>query len=337
MDDSGTAANWYPDPTGRNELRYWDGRNWTDHISNRGQQGADPLRQPPQATAAIVEPTPGHVVTGTPEAAVPVSDAGKKGVFARMREDRRAKAAGRDEFESMALAAAQGDRDAMAQLPRAVAEARDLYRGGQLEKRLWETMAAAVRSVIDDDVLSAEEEQHLHNLGELLGTPVQAIEQRDRPLFEELLIAGINSGRFPRLSSPGIMLKRDEVAYGAFSAALMKEVAIRQFRGGTSSVSIPLGGGVRYRVGGLRGRSVVIGSELVTADTGTLVVTSQRAVFTGQAKTLEFRNDKLVGMEQYTDGLGLNVSNRQTASLFRIPTGPSIAAALITASVASSA
>ena len=63
-------------------------------------------------------------------------------------------------------------------------------------------------------------------------------------------------------------------------------------------------------------------------------MTSQRAVFTGQAKTLEFRNDKLVGMQQYTDGLRLNVSNRQAASLFKIPTGPSIAAALITASVA---
>jgi hypothetical protein len=91
--------------------------------------------------------------------------------------------------------------------------------------------------------------------------------------------------------------------------------------------------GIRYRVGGVRGRSVVIGSELVTADSGELVVTSHRTVFTGQAKTLEFRNDKLVGMEQYTDGLRLNVSNRQTASLFKLPSGPSIAAALISASV----
>ena len=110
----------------------------------------------------------------------------------------------------------------------------------------------------------------------------------------------------------------------------MKEVAIRQYQAGTSSVSVPLGGGIRYRVGGVRGRSVVIGSELVATDTGVLaLVTSQRTVFTGQAKTLEFRNDKLVGMEQYTDGLRLNVSNRQTASLFKLPTGPSIAAALI--------
>jgi len=44
------AANWYPDPNGRAELRYWDGQAWTDHISNGGVQGTDPFTssgQPP--------------------------------------------------------------------------------------------------------------------------------------------------------------------------------------------------------------------------------------------------------------------------------------------------
>lgn len=41
---SGThPANWYPDPTGRHELRYWDGSSWTDHVSNRGITGTDPV------------------------------------------------------------------------------------------------------------------------------------------------------------------------------------------------------------------------------------------------------------------------------------------------------
>ena len=102
---------------------------------------------------------------------------------------------------------------------------------------------------------------------------------------------------------------------------------------GTSSVSVPLGAGIRYRVGGVRGRSVVVGSELIVQDAGGLHVTNQRVVFTGTAKTLEFRNDRMVGLEQFNDGLRLSVSNRQTASLFKLAT-PSIAAALITASVA---
>jgi len=41
------AANWYPDPHGRAELRYWDGSTWTDHVSNGGVQGRDPLGASP--------------------------------------------------------------------------------------------------------------------------------------------------------------------------------------------------------------------------------------------------------------------------------------------------
>lgn len=133
-----------------------------------------------------------------------------------------------------------------------------------------------------------------------------------------------------------MILKRGETAYAAYNAALMKEVTVREFRGGTSSVSVPIGFGVRYRVGGVRGRSVAVGNQLVPQDSGLLVITSLRTVFTGQKKTLEFRHDRLVGVQEFTDGVRLNVSNRQTASLFKLPAGqsPSIACALIAAATA---
>ena len=38
-----TPADWYPDPNGRAELRYWDGNAWTDHVSTGGQQSTDPV------------------------------------------------------------------------------------------------------------------------------------------------------------------------------------------------------------------------------------------------------------------------------------------------------
>jgi uncharacterized protein YxjI len=37
------APNWYPDPMGRHELRYWDGKVWTDHVSNQGVASSDPV------------------------------------------------------------------------------------------------------------------------------------------------------------------------------------------------------------------------------------------------------------------------------------------------------
>lgn len=35
-------AGWYADPSSRYELRYWDGGQWTEHVSRAGQQYTDP-------------------------------------------------------------------------------------------------------------------------------------------------------------------------------------------------------------------------------------------------------------------------------------------------------
>jgi len=40
--DAAVPAGWYADPSGRFELRYWDGSAWTEHVSRAGQQFTDP-------------------------------------------------------------------------------------------------------------------------------------------------------------------------------------------------------------------------------------------------------------------------------------------------------
>ncbi len=37
----GTPADWLADPTGRADLRYWDGAKWTEHVVTGGEQGTD--------------------------------------------------------------------------------------------------------------------------------------------------------------------------------------------------------------------------------------------------------------------------------------------------------
>ena len=46
-------ADWYPDPFGRHERRYWDGSQWTAHVTSRGLQGEDsPVAAVPASTPA---------------------------------------------------------------------------------------------------------------------------------------------------------------------------------------------------------------------------------------------------------------------------------------------
>ena len=37
------AGSWQPDPEGRFDYRWWDGRNWTDQVSHQGRSGTAPL------------------------------------------------------------------------------------------------------------------------------------------------------------------------------------------------------------------------------------------------------------------------------------------------------
>lgn len=54
--DNETPAGWYADPTDRNEHRYWDGADWTAHVSSGGRQSLDPLDQVVQSTVGQQQP-----------------------------------------------------------------------------------------------------------------------------------------------------------------------------------------------------------------------------------------------------------------------------------------
>ena len=89
-----------------------------------------------------------------------------------------------------------------------------------------------------------------------------------------------------------------------------------QYVGGSTGVSIPVGGGVRFRVGAMKG-SVVPGEELqVDKDQGVVMLTTERLIFTGPTKTQEWNFDKLLQATCTPDQSDyfISVSNRQKTS-----------------------
>ena len=157
-------------------------------------------------------------------------------------------------------------------------------------------------------------------MAEALGVEQTEFATTFNDLLNRLVIARVNDGRLGVIPEPHIMTKKDEVVHLEKNAGLMKEVAVREWRGGTSGVSFRIAKGVSYRTGAIRGKSVVVGTELQVADSGVLAVTSQRIAYMGN-KTIELSYAKLMNLDVFSDGVRVHVSNRQNAPLFKVDPG----------------
>ena len=189
--------------------------------------------------------------------------------------------------------------------------------------RRQQLVEAAIRHYADlaleDDVLSRDEESRFTALATGLGVSQTELTQGSlADVFVRIAVGRLNDGRLSSFEPSVIVAKRGELVHAETEASLLKEVAVREFQAGTQGVSIRITKGVRYYVGGTRGRSVVVGSQMQTEDAGSLVVTSTRTVFVGKRKTLELPLPKIVSIEVFSDGIRLHASNRVNAPLFRL-------------------
>lgn len=201
MPSTQAAAGWFPDPHGRHEYRYWDGTRWTDHARTGGVTYSDPAA----SAGSIIGAARGGVAVRTVGAAprtAPQSAPG--GIFARRRAAKQERGQGREAFERLALRAAAGDSAALEGLPAAVVESRRFYTEAEFESRRFSVMQSAIRAVIEDDILTVTEEQHLNRMLDVLGVKVAAHRSMDPELWADLAVARINAGRIPVVSSPNL-------------------------------------------------------------------------------------------------------------------------------------
>jgi hypothetical protein len=197
---------------------------------------------------------------------------------------------------------------------------------------------ALIDSTLADDSLSEDEEGRLNEVGLALGIGAEVFTSDLADVFPRFIIARANAGRLPVLQQPRMMLKKGEVCYAETEAGLIKEVAVREYHGGSQGVSFRIVKGVRYHVGASRGRFVTVGTRREVADEGELTITSQRAVYRGAKRTIEHQYSKLVGLDVFEDGIAFNVTNRQATTILRLRPGyGEVIAALINAASAESA
>jgi hypothetical protein len=211
------------------------------------------------------------------------------------------------------------------------AETDSYYEPKQVAELKKSAARVSVEQALADDILTEDENEQLEQTLRVLDLTTVTDELFGPDLFARFVVARANAGHLPGPLPPGdyaLLAKPGEVVYMETPAQLLKEVTKREYKAGYQGASFRIAKGVRYHTGGARGHSVVVGTELQTADTGILSVSSDRAVFLGDRSTIDMPYTKFAGLHVYTDGLRFNLSNRKTAPLLRVPNGEVVAAVI---------
>ncbi len=206
----------------------------------------------------------------------------------------------------------------------------------ELRPRYLGALRSYLEAALEDDLLTEAEEQRLDTVTELLGFGDDVFQDKLSDMFGRLYVAKANDNRLPsRSTSEHLILRKGETVHlEVVGAALLKEVKDREWHGTHAGFSFRVVKGVRFRTGSIRGKSVVVGSHIETADTGTLVVTSKRSVYLGSRKSIEMPHSKVLSLNILDDAIQFHLSNRVNPPFFQLSAGlPAAVAAAINAAV----
>ncbi|MEO7000742.1 MAG: hypothetical protein ABI068_02980 [Ktedonobacterales bacterium] len=118
------------------------------------------------------------------------------------------------------------------------------------------------------------------------------------------------------VSAPcGILLHKNEVALLAVPARLAEDRTTTRYVGGSSGVSVPVGYGMRFRVGSYRGHGIAQ-EHLTVLDAGTFIVTTQRIVFNGARQNVNIPAGKVLSTTIYKDGVSIQSETRRKREVF---------------------
>jgi hypothetical protein len=208
-------------------------------------------------------------------------------------------------------------------------------KAAKAEEARREAAVSEARSFFDglldgDGVLTPE------GMGQLFMYAGERSEADRSAIWSELVVpmnlALAQGGRFIAADETSLLLHDDESALYDCPAYLLKEVVDRELRGSSQGISVPLGGGVRYRIGAMSGHMVTIGSHWTDADEGALTLTGSRLVYHGMRQTIEFQLKRIATLSVYGDAIAVGATNRKGNSHFRVGS-PELVAGLIQGAV----
>lgn len=216
---------------------------------------------------------------------------------------------GQTQIEQLALSAIQSgsDLESLAQQAEEISQ----QSWAPLKESLVTAWEEAVRSFLDDDIISQEEEGRLARFANHfdLSQATLNVNGTYTLLAQNAALRDVLEGKVPdRMAVSGQLpfnfQKSEQLVWVFPGVSYLERRTKRKYVGGHHGASIRVAKGVYYRVGAFRGEPVDT-TEMVEVAIGILGITTKHLYFASDAKSFRIRYDKIVSFEPFDDGIGV--------------------------------
>jgi hypothetical protein len=161
----------------------------------------------------------------------------------------------------------------------------------------------AVAHWTQQGTITREQLADLKRWQDLLEIPDDLVVDEHQEIDHIYLLSEIQQGHLPTVSDGDLVKKKGELIHLKIRASLLEEKVVdKHWEGGSHGVSVRLAKGLSYRVGSSRGH-LVSTTAVVPVSNGSLMVTNQRVVFRGDAKSLNFLLGHVLDVHMFSDGV----------------------------------
>lgn len=170
----------------------------------------------------------------------------------------------------------------------------------------------SVEAYLEDGILSTEEEQKITAFLGYFNFDQNIIDKRGslQKVAKASILRDVLEGKIPesRLNLQGnlpFLLQKGETLIWVFQdVEFYEQKTITSYEGRSQGVSVRIAKGLYYRTGGFKGNPVK-SEETVLQGKGILALTNKQLYYTSPGKTFKTPYAKIISLNQYSDGLGL--------------------------------
>ena len=178
----------------------------------------------------------------------------------------------------------------------------------------------AIDSFLDDGILTEDEENKINIFLSYYNFEQKIIDKNGslQRVVKTSILKEILDGKIPNLPKmndrdnlPFMLQKAESIIWLFENVDYYQQITKTVYEGRTQGVSFKIAKGIYYRTGAFKGRPVRL-DEMKHLATGSVALTNKNIYFASALKNLRIPYNKIITIDQYEDGIGLQKDGANT-------------------------